>query len=126
MTQVEVWNPEAWKVGFKDAPRRELSRNSLDHVRGEMDTELTLLARFSQANDSAQAFDITQALSSEVPSPSPALPQSWDHLNASYWLRASQPRDKTFDYNEARRIAAATIRAAEFEASRGFPRKAAY
>ena len=56
-----MWNPEAWEAGLKDAPRRELLRNSLNHARGAKDAELNRLARSSNADDSAQSLDISRS-----------------------------------------------------------------
>ena len=82
--------------------------------------------RSPRADDSARAFDLIQAISLEAPPPSPATLQGWDHGNASYWLRASQPDYKALDYNEAKLIVASTICAAEFGVSRSFPKETVY
>ena len=83
---MDVWDTEAWKVSPQSASRRELLRNSLDPVRDQTDAEPKRLARSPKAGDSAQDFDIRQAMSSEGPPPRPATFHGWGHGNASYWL----------------------------------------
>ena len=111
-----IWRAAARGDCRQSASRRELLRNGLVHVRDMTDSETKPLARSLKAGDSAQAFDVLRAISLGVPPPKPAALQSLGHVNASYWWRASQPNAQTFDYTDAQHIAAATFRAAHFQA----------
>ena len=123
---MDAWNRAAWRLGFKDAFRRYFLRDGLVQARVESDIELERLVRSARAVHSAQAFDILQAISFGAPPLSPAMLRSWDHASARYWVRASRPYDKTFDCNEAKFVAAATICVAEFELPRSFAEETAY
>ena len=117
---MDAWGPRAWKLGFKDASRRELLRNSLDKARTEMDIGHKRLARSARATDLAQALDLPQAIALGAPPITPAVLHDWDHGGACYWFWTSEARDENSDYNEAELAAAATVCAAEFEVSRSF------
>ena len=123
---MDAWNPESWKLGFKDAARSELLRNSAGKARIGSGIEPKRLVSSARAAASAQAFDILRACSLDAPLFSPDMLQRWDHANASFWLSASEAHGKAFDYNEAELAAAATVRAAEFEVSRRFAEESAH
>ena len=123
---MDVRGTEAWKARLQNASSWGLFRNSLDRARDLTKSEPKRLVRSLKTEDSAQAFDIPQAISLDVPPPKAAMLRSWVHGDASSWLRASQPDEETFDYAEAQLLAAATFCAAEFEVSWSFPKETAY
>ena len=126
MLEMDVSTSKAWEPSLRAAPRRECMRKSLDEARYETDIGRKRLARSTRFEDSSEAFDIRQAMAYGAPPPTPALLESWDRGNATNWSWASQPRNASFRYSEAKLLVGATVCDAEFEVPRRFSQETKY